>query len=136
MSVPVNLNPDRRTLQQFGWLCLVIFGAIAVAGFVKSGLNAFSIVWAVSGALGGLLGWLRPQWLKWIFVTWIILVFPIGWVMSKVLLAAMYFGVFTPIGMILRMAGKDPLRLKRPPGDSYWQTRPVRADLRRYFRQY
>jgi len=136
MTAPVNLNPDRKMLQQFGWLCLVIFGSIAVTGFVKSGLNPISIGLTAAAVIGGTCSWLRPELLKWVFVTWIILAFPIGWIMTKILLAVMYFGVFTPIGVILRVAGKDSLRLKRPPPGGFWQDRPVLVDLRRYFRQY
>ncbi|MGV2336637.1 MAG UNVERIFIED_CONTAM: hypothetical protein LVR18_21865 [Planctomycetaceae bacterium] len=61
MTVPVNLNPDRKTLRQFGWLCLIVFGGVAIAGFSKSGLNSFTIAWAVAGLLGGACGWLPPR---------------------------------------------------------------------------
>ena len=136
MTIPIDVNPDQKTLRQFGGLCLIVFGGVALAGYSKSGLNSFNIAWAAAGLFGGACGWLRPELLRWVFVTWIILVFPIGWTVTKILLTVMYFGVFTPIGCLLRLAGKDALRLKRPPAGSCWQNRPVTAELKRYFRQY
>lgn len=48
--------------------------------------------------------------------------FYIGQVVGRVLLTLVYFGVFFPLGWLLRMSGKDLLNLKKP-GDtaSYWQ---------------
>jgi hypothetical protein len=54
-------EPRSKTLRQFGWLCLIVFGGVAIAGFSKSGLNSFTIAWAVAGLLGGACGWLRPR---------------------------------------------------------------------------
>jgi len=84
----------------------------------------------------GLLGMLRPQWLRPVFVGWMILAFPVGWLMSHLLLAALYYGVFTPLGLLLRLLGKDSLGLQRSTAASYWQEKPQQADLRRYLRQY
>ena len=36
-------------------------------------------------------------------------VFPIGWVVSHLLLGVVYFLVLTPIGLTLRALGRDPL---------------------------
>ena len=47
----------------------------------------------------------------------------IGWllhvVVSPVLLVLFFFGAVVPIGLALRLFGKDPLRLRRGAG-SYW----------------
>lgn len=45
-------------------------------------------------------------------------------VVNPVLMAAMFFGAFLPIGLWLRLLGKDLLRLKRDASvESYWITR-------------
>ncbi len=66
------------------------------------------------------------------------LAFPIGWLVSQVVMVGMYYGVLTPLGLALRATGRDPLALKRsdPPRDSYWESKPTPEDPRRYFRQY
>ena len=66
-----------------------------------------------------------------------VLAFPIGWTVSQVMLAVMFFGLFTPIGLVFRLIGRDPLhRTRRPELESYWAPKPTPTDLRRYFKQF
>jgi hypothetical protein len=45
----------------------------------------------------------------------------LGKVVNPIVLGLMFFLVFTPAALFLRLAGKDPLRLKRPKdAKSYW----------------
>jgi hypothetical protein len=45
----------------------------------------------------------------------------LGNVVSPIALAVLFYGVITPIGALMRMTGKDPLRLKSDPAQSsYW----------------
>ena len=79
----------------------------------------------------------RPEWVRFIYVGWMVLAFPIGWTVSQVMLAMMFFGLFTPIGLVFRLIGRDPLHRARPSGrESYWDPKPAPADLRRYFKQF
>jgi hypothetical protein len=42
-------------------------------------------------------------------------------VISPIVMALVFFGTVLPTGLVMRMLGKDPLRLKRLPNvDSYW----------------
>jgi hypothetical protein len=42
-------------------------------------------------------------------------------IVSPIALGILFYLVFTPIGLVMRMAGKDPLRLKADPNaKSYW----------------
>ncbi|MFM7833168.1 MAG: SxtJ family membrane protein, partial [Planctomycetaceae bacterium] len=52
----------------------------------------------------------RPSFLRVLYVGWSLAAFPVGWLMSHLLLFAMYFGVFWPTGCLLRLLGWDPLR--------------------------
>ena len=56
---------------------------------------------------------------------------------THLLLAAVYFGVLTPIGLIMRLAGRDPMerRIDRA-APTYWVARRPVTDVRRYFRQF
>jgi hypothetical protein len=66
-----------------------------------------------------------------------IAVFPIGWTVSQVLLALLFFGVFTPLGLLFRALSRDALRRRRVTGlESYWQPKPPPAGLPSYCRQY
>jgi len=44
----------------------------------------------------------------------------LGFVNSRILLSAMYFLVFTPMGWIRRLSGRDPLMRRGPKRPSYW----------------
>ncbi len=44
-------------------------------------------------------------------------------IVNPVIMAILFFIVMTPIGLMLRLAGKDPLRLKDSNASSYWIVR-------------
>jgi hypothetical protein len=63
--------------------------------------------------------------------------FPIGWVLSHVLLAIVYYGVFTPIGRVMRMRGRDPMQRRfDSQTESYWVPRNSEKSAQDYFRQF
>ena len=67
---------------------------------------------------------------------WLYSVYPIGWVMSHVLLGLIYYGLLTPIGLVMRVVRYDPMKRHFDPStDSYWIQRGPAADHQRYFRQ-
>jgi hypothetical protein len=63
--------------------------------------------------------------------------FPIGWLVSHALLAIIYYLVITPIGLVMRGLGKDPIQKRfDPTRKSYWVKREATRDRSRYFRQF
>jgi len=130
------VNPDLRTLRQFGWLCLPVFGGLAASRWSVDGSKLLCWLLLIAGSAAAVAGSLRPQLLRPIFVGWMLLVWPIGWLISHLILCAVFYVVVTPIGLTLRLLGKDSLGLSRRHADSYWQPHKPPADLRRYFRQY
>ena len=62
--------------------------------------------------------------------------YPIGWVVSHVVLAVLFLGVFTPVAVLFRLIGRDALARRRPPDRAtYWLPMPAPDDVRSYFRQ-
>lgn len=61
---------------------------------------------------------------------------PIGWTISAALLGAVYFLVITPIGLVMRLLGKDPMHRAFHGGESYWTPRAAAEDPRRHYRQF
>ena len=56
--------------------------------------------------------------------------------MSFVLLASFYFLLLTPIALLFRLIGRDPLHRRFDRGESsYWAPRKPTASLDRYFHQ-
>lgn len=50
--------------------------------------------------------------LRWIYVPWMLIAEVLGYVNSRVILSVFFFAVMTPVGMILRLMGKDVLKRK------------------------
>jgi ABC-type uncharacterized transport system permease subunit len=62
---------------------------------------------------------------------------PIGFVVSTILMMVIYYLIMTPIGLVMRIFGYDPMRVRPAAGtESFWIERPRSSDVRRYFRQY
>ena len=63
--------------------------------------------------------------------------FPIGWLVSLVLLVVIYYGVLTPVALVRRALGHEALKRRFEPGRaSYWEPRPAVDDAQRYFQQF
>jgi hypothetical protein len=130
-------NPPTRTLRQFAGLWLLFFASLALwQGFVRHHDLA---AWICAGVaiMVGLPGLVRPSLIRPVFVGALVATFPIGWVVSRVILAMLYFGLFTPLGLVFRLIGRDPLKLRRQAQRaSYWEPKPQAADMLSYFNQY
>jgi hypothetical protein len=130
------LRPDDRTLRQFAGLWIVFFGGIAAYQTLVHERTTLGIVLAVVALTVGLLGLVQPRAIKPVFVAWIVAAFPIGWTISLVVLALLYFLVFTPLALAFRLFGRDPLGLRRRSDrETYWIPKPA-IEPARYFRTY
>jgi hypothetical protein len=123
--IAIQWNPSTKQLRQFAGIWFPAFcGLVGYSIGHKTGhWSEVEIGWALAGLLsvGGLV---LPALIRPIFVGLILLTFPIGWVVSHVLLGAIFYGIVMPIGIILRQTGHDPLQLKAPLGSSLWK-RPI-----------
>lgn len=129
--------PPARTLRQFAGLWLMFFASLAAARGLRDGVTPAALTFAALALAVGPLGLWRPALVRPVYVAAVVLTFPLGWMMSRALLAALYYGVFTPLGLALRLLGRDPLRLRPCPQQaSYWAERPAPQDVSRYFRQF
>ncbi len=66
---------------------------------------------------------------KWIHWGWFKLAEGLGYVMSRVLLTAVFYLFLFPIALLSRMGGKDGLKLKKRQ-DSYYDERNVQYDAK------
>jgi hypothetical protein len=132
--VKIDYQPTDRKLRQFALTTLVaapmVVGlisrwnttALAVAGFVSLAVAIASFV--------------RPQWLRSVFVAAQLLTAPIGIVVGEAALLLVYLTLFAPLGVVFRFIGRDPLaRRFSAEAKSYWQTKAPPKDAESYFRQ-
>ena len=132
----LNWRPTDRELRLFAAALPV---PAAVIGFAlgrrfDSAWPPHLLVWpAVAVAAVGLA---RPRLVRPVFLAVSLAAFPIGWALSHLILAAIFFLLVTPTGLALRLAGRDPMTRRREPDRaSYWiRRRPREKDD--YFRQY
>lgn len=144
--VDLNLQPDTRTLRQFGFVAILGFGLLSFAAFREAGLFRFGLgearipvtyALAALGVVSALFSLVYPKANLPAFVGLSVLFFPLGIVMSYVLLAALFFVVIGPIALIIRAFGTDPMHRKYEPSTgSYWTTPEKRSTKDRYFRQF
>ena len=133
----IQFHPPLKTLRQFAGLWLVFFGGLAAWQGIVSGHGTLALALAALALTIGPLGLLWPRLIRPVYVGWMVLAFPIGWTVSQAMLAVMFYGLFTPIGLLFRLIGRDPLhRARRPDLETYWTPKPSPTDPRRYFKQF
>lgn len=125
-----------RTLREFAALWLLFFGGFAVAQAMAAHPWRAGVLALVALAIG-VRGLLRPQAIRLVYAGAMRVTFPIGYVVSRLVLAVLFFLVITPVGVAFRLAGRDCLWIaRRPPGESYWQPKPAASDAASYLRQF
>lgn len=134
--VEVNKNPSTRELRVFGLLLLVFAGVVgALLRWKANAPDAARVVWIAGAGLVAVY-FVVPPLRRPIYLAWIYATLPIGWVVSHALLAAVYYGIFTPVGLVMRLFGRDTMaRRFDPAARSYWVEHDPSKDPQRYFRQ-
>ena len=130
-------NSASRRTQLLGVLipgiCLAIGGSIrggagqvAVAAVACGvGLAAAVAIFAVPGAG------------RTIFVGWSLAAVPIGWTITHTAMALAYYVVITPLGLIMKLFGYDPMKRRfDPQATTYWIEHEPGTEKSRYFRQF
>jgi len=136
--VEINWRPNRKQLQNFGIIALVASAIICLLLYLLKGI---AIQWALTIFAAGLIIFLGSmislRLTRMIYVCLVAVTFPIGLVVSFVLLAAFYFLLLAPLGLLFRLTGRDVLRRKfDPTAESYWQQRKPPERSERYYHQF
>lgn len=126
----INRDPSPAELRQFAcvWSPLFLGAAGALLQRRPGGHPAAIAVWSAAAGLL-LIGALRPRRLRGLFVAAQRLAYPVGWCVSRALLLLIFVGVVTPVGLLMRLRGRDPLgrRLDRAAA-TYWTARRAAPD--------
>ncbi|MCH8924194.1 MAG: hypothetical protein IIA67_13725 [Planctomycetes bacterium] len=135
--IEINYNPSRRELRQFAGIWFPA-AAVVVSYWVWQLSDATTAIFVLTAALAaGAGGVARPAWFRYVYIGWMVAAFPIGWTVSHLVLAATYYLLFTPLGLAMRLFGRDPMRRNIDRATStYWMVRKERSDADRYFRQF
>jgi hypothetical protein len=104
-------------LRKFG----LVTGAIII-GFIglflpwlKGGMEK-ALHWLVfAGPIGGaLIAWalMHPTSLIYFYKPWMAFAEKLGWINTRIILFAVFYLIFFPMGIIMRLVGKDPMHRK------------------------
>lgn len=134
-----SLDTSPRALRRFG---LLVGGVVLAAGAVfawRAGTPARTLpaVLLVAGALLAAHGALRPSSLRVVYLAWMGIAIVLGWVMTRVILTAVYYLVVTPVGLVMRAIGRDPMHRRPDPDlETYWIPRSEDDDPRTRLTKY
>lgn len=135
--IELNKNPSKKDLRWFGLILLVVLAWIGLlAGRATHSPAVARAIWALAVLLAAAY-YAVPPLQKPMFVGWMYATYPIGFVISHILLGIIYFAIFTPAGWLLRLFGYDPLSRKFDrAATTHWVEREKREGSASYFKQY
>ncbi len=119
LSEKKNIKSSNRT---FGLLFSLIFLLCAIY------FNNIVVIYltATLSLLLFLISLIKPELLKTPNYLWICFGEKLGIFMSPIILFMIYIVIFIPIGLILRLAKVDNLRLRTSKEESYWEKRKLK----------
>jgi len=134
------LDTSRRALRSFGLVVGGVFAGIAAVIAWRNGwaLTPWAVVLGGPGLVLMTFGLVAPRVLRPVYKVWMGLAVVLGFVMTRVILTLVFVGLVIPIGLVLRLVGKDLLRLELDPAaDSYWLPKedadPAAERMTRYY---
>ena len=140
--IKLDLKPSDGTLRQFAWAALVGLPMLAFVALRIAGAFAWDhpamLITAGYGVLQLMAALVGLRWLTYVaYVVVSLIGIPIGFVVSHVLMALIYYFVVTPIALVMRIGGRDVLgKHLDPDAKSYWRERSGSRPPSSYFRMY
>ena len=116
----------------------IIAALLGGVGAMKAGTWPAWTFWLGGiGGAGGAALWLLPRIAGPFYAVWHGIAACIGFVVGNSIATIVYYFVLTPVGLLVRAFGRDPLERRfEPEKESYWKDAEKVDDAERYFRQY
>jgi len=108
--------------RKFGYFFTLIFTLFGVYFFAVES-TIWSYLFLVASFLFLVATLVNPEVLLPLNKLWMRLGFAIGMIVSPIVLGAIFFGIFTPLSLLMRVCGRDELRLKVKARKTHWKTR-------------
>ena len=119
MKFPEVVLPSNR---KFGFFVTII---LLVTGWYFSGHRLVSITCFLLAVLFFLLTIFKSELLRPFNKSWMMLGFLIGSIMSPIVLGLLFYGLFAPTAIMMRIFGRDELRLQVKLRESHWKCRQL-----------
>ena len=136
-----DLPADPADLRKFSWTVGAAFMVLwAVLAYVFPYLldkgRDLPFLWQIGVALAAV-GTLAPPVVKPLYYAWMSMALALGYVMTRVLLTLFFFLVVTPVALVFRLIGRDPLHRKIDrQAESYWIEKLYLIDDRSRFEKF
>ena len=106
-------------IKKFGYIFTGIFTLVSV---MAAKLNWQTALYFPVPALFFLIATLwATKLLKPLYWGWMKVAFVLNWIMTRIILGILYYGIVSPIGIVIRIFGNDPIRKKNNgSASSYW----------------
>jgi len=144
--VEINFNPDTKTLRQFGVIAFIGFGILAALAYYEKLIFSFGLgeartpvvtTFVALGSIALLFSLVAPKANRFLYVGLTLLAFPIGFVLSYVIMGTLFFVIIGPIALGFRLLGRDSMhRGYDPSAATYWSEVQPPRDKESYFHQY
>lgn len=113
------LNLDKKSLKNFGITMCIALLVISGIIFLKQGRVAVPL--EIVSLVFLLVAIFRPYLLKPIYIFWMKLALVLSWINTRIILFVIFYLIFTPIGLCMRLFGADLLSKKIEKTKlSYW----------------
>ena len=132
-----NLPATSSQLRLFGVLLAIFFGLVGgLVLYHSSSWTLASTIWCVALVICAFY-YSSKSAQHFIFRAWMAAVYPIGWFISHMLLAIIYYLLITPIGLVVRLFRSDPLQRDFDrSATTYWTLCHKSENVERYFQQF
>jgi hypothetical protein len=119
-----SIQGSAKEVRKFG-LTIGVF-LLVIAGLLFWKQRPSFLSFAYAGAGFALLGLLVPALLKPVYKVWMSFAVVMGFVMTRVILTILFFGMFTPAALVAKLLGKDLLDERwDKKAVTYWVKRPA-----------
>ncbi len=124
-------------LKWFGLMFAAFFALLGSLSWWRSHAHATAVVFWTIGAICAGFYYALPPIRRAFYDLCIAVTYPIGWVVSHLVMIIMYYLVITPIGLAMRLCGRDPLdRTFNRNRSTCWVRHDPDGSAERYFHQF
>lgn len=120
------LNLDKNNLRKFGITMGIAFMAITIFILLKHKHTIFYT--SIISEIFFILALVTPVLLKPVYIFWMKLALILGWINTRLILLIIFYLIFTPIGLAMRLFGVDLLERRiEKTRDTYWKKKDKKA---------
>lgn len=137
ISIQINdLDTSPKEIKKFGLVIMVALTIIAAIIYFNS-RDLIILAWLLgSGIILLVFAFLLPKVLVPIYKIWMSFAFILGSIISRVILTILFYFIITPIGITIKILGKDILSLKiEREKESYWIKKEITTDQKEQIRK-